>query len=74
MMGRGHVNHEKKVAYAIKRHKAAVSTAKEKNAVKVPVWVRELGITLYVMPGTDVGEAVRLYKERREENRKRLKG
>jgi hypothetical protein len=44
------------------------------EAKKVPVWVPELGLTMYVLPGEDVNAKVAKYMEQREFGKGRLKG
>jgi hypothetical protein len=44
----------------------AVKKAAKKNAEKVPVFIPELKMTVFVLPGIDVGPIISKHKEIRE--------
>lgn len=58
--------------YAIGKKKKAVEAVQQKNAVKVPVYVPELKMTVYVVPGTDLASIIQQHKEMKQWRSKTL--
>lgn len=52
--------------YAIGKKNKAVEAVQQKNAVKVPVYVPELKMTVYVVPGTDMAPIIKKHLEMKE--------
>jgi hypothetical protein len=63
-MKRQHVGSTSDRQYiAVALHNKAVKQVQEKNKDKVPVYVPELKMTLYVVPGTDMAPIIAKHKE-----------
>ena len=59
-------------AFAIMQKNKAVKTVQAKNKAKVPVYVPELRMTIYVTPGTDIGPIIQKHREAKEFRSKTL--
>jgi len=58
--------------FAITQKKKAVQKVQDANKVKVPVYVPELKITIYVVPGTDLAPIIQKHREAKEFRSKTL--
>ena len=58
--------------FAIKRKGQAIEKANICNSQKVPVFIKELNMTVYVLPGADIAAIIKKHREMKEFRRKTL--
>lgn len=59
-------NRSNRQAIAESLHKKAVKQVQKANAAKIPVYVPELKMTVYVVPGTDMAPIIKKHREMKE--------
>lgn len=69
---KGRIDTDKAREFAIKRKGQAIEKAKSGNSQKTPVFIKELNMTVYVLPGADIPAIIKKHKEMKDWRRKTL--